>query len=107
MFAAINWTLVSDGDGSSSSSTRLERLVVLAGDLLSFLGVAHFRGLGVLRLGTKVLLTILKRTRDYFKFDRVRCHCIQHESTNWEHLFTSPTVDGAAILRGHSSHTKV
>ena len=98
---------MSDGDGSSSSSTRLERLVVLAGDLLSFLGVAHFRGLGVLRLGTKVLLTILKRTRDYFKFDRVRCHCNQHESTNWEHLFTSPTVDGAAILRGHSSHTKV
>ena len=68
MFAAINCTLVSDGDGSSSSSTRLERLAVLAGDLLSFLGVAHFRGLGVLRLGTKVLLTILKRTRDYFKF---------------------------------------
>ena len=52
--------LVSDGGGSRSSSTRLERLDALAGGLLSFLGVVHFRGLGVRRLRTKVLLTILQ-----------------------------------------------
>lgn len=51
--------LVSDSGGRRSSVRVFERLPVLAGDLLSFLGVVHFRGLDVLLFGTKVLLTIL------------------------------------------------
>ena len=57
---AIIWMLVSEGVGSSSSVRVFERLAVLAGALLSFLGAVHFRGLGVRLLETKVLLTILQ-----------------------------------------------
>ena len=36
------------------------------------------------------------------------CWYIWHESTNWGHyIFTTPSGDGIAILRGHLSHTKV
>jgi len=52
--------LVSDSVGRRSSVRVFERLPVLAGGL-SFLGVVHFRGLDVLLLGTKVLLTILQK----------------------------------------------
>ena len=60
-FEAMSFMLVSDSGGRSSGSV-FERLPVLAGFLLSFLGVVHFRGLDVLLLGTKVLLTILSMT---------------------------------------------
>ena len=61
-FEAMSFMLVSDSGGRRSSFWVFERLPVLAGCLLSFLGVVHFRGLDVLLLGTKVLLTILSKT---------------------------------------------
>ena len=60
LFVAIICMLVSESGGRRSSSKRLERLDVLAGGLLSFLGVVHFRGLGVRLLRTKLLLTTLQ-----------------------------------------------
>ena len=65
--------LVSDSGGSSSSK-RLERLDVLDGSLLSFLGVVHFRGLGVLRFRTKLLLTSLHLNKKNENFiDKLNC----------------------------------
>ena len=60
-FEAMSFMLVSDS-GGRSSGRLFERLPVLAGCLLSFLGVVHFRGLDDLLLGTKVPLTILSKT---------------------------------------------
>lgn len=73
LFVAISCMLVSDSGGSSSSK-RLERLDVLAGGLLSFLGVVHFRGLGVLRFRTKLLLTSLHLNKKNENFiDKLNC----------------------------------
>lgn len=66
LLVAINCMLVSDSGGRRSSVRVFERLVVLTGGL-SFLGVLHFRGLGVLLFGTKVLLTILQQRKLYTK----------------------------------------
>ena len=48
-----------------------------------------------------------KKRKGKEKSTLFQCQSSWHENTNWNTIFTSPTEDRAAILRGYQSHAQV
>lgn len=65
-------------------------------------GMSFVRPIAWIFKAVSVFSAIDTKNSHYFSVN-----VIQYESTNSGHYFTSPTGNGTAILRGHSSHAKV